>query len=156
VTGFAAADRAWMEQALACARAAEAAGEVPVGAVIVDGEGVVLAEASNAPIGSNDPTAHAEILALREAGRRRANYRLPDCRLFVTLEPCPMCTSALVHARVAEIVYAAADLRTGACGSVFDLASDEALNHRIEVRGGLMADESAALLRAFFGARRFR
>jgi tRNA(adenine34) deaminase len=148
------ADRALMEQALACARDAAACGEVPVGAVIVDAAGAVIARAANAPIAGHDPTAHAEILALRAAGEARTNYRLPGCVLYVTLEPCPMCVGALVHARVARIVYAAADPKSGACGSVFELASSPKLNHRIEVTGGILADESAALLRQFFAARR--
>jgi len=145
-----------MEQALTCAREAEANGEVPVGAVIVDAAGVPVAHAANAPIATHDPTAHAEILALRAAGRALGNYRLPGCVVYVTLEPCAMCVGALVHARVARIVYAAADPKTGACGSVLDLSSSPKLNHRIEVMGGVLADESAALLKQFFAARRGR
>jgi tRNA(adenine34) deaminase len=147
-------DDAWMERALLCAREAEARGEVPVGAVLVDAAGMELARAANAPIASCDPTAHAEIAVLRQAGRVRGNYRLPGCTLYVTLEPCPMCVGALVHARVARLVYGAPDPKTGACGSVFDLAASPKHNHRIEVRGGVLAEESAALLRAFFAARR--
>jgi tRNA(adenine34) deaminase len=143
-----------MEQALACARDAAARGEVPVGAVIVDGAGAVIARAANAPIAGHDPTAHAEILALRAAGQALGNYRLPGSVLYVTLEPCAMCVGALVHARVARIVYGAADPKSGACGSVFELASNPKLNHRIEVTGGVLAEESAALLRHFFAARR--
>jgi tRNA(adenine34) deaminase len=150
------ADRARMAQALACAREAEARGEVPVGAVIVDAAGTVVARAANAPIAGNDPTAHAEILALRAAGRELGNYRLPGCVLYVTLEPCAMCVGALVHARIARIVYGAPDPKTGACGSVFELASSPKLNHRIEVTGGVLAEESAALLRQFFATRRGR
>src|SRR5512134_278721 len=146
----AAADRTFMEQALACAREAESAGEVPVGAVIADAAGAVLARAANAPIARNDPTAHAEMLALRAAGRALGNYRLPGCVLYVTLEPCAMCVGALVHARIARIVYGAADPKTGACGSAFDLASSASLNHRIEVTGGVLAEESGALLKRFF------
>jgi tRNA(adenine34) deaminase len=145
-----------MEQALGCAREAEANGEVPVGAVIVDAEGVTLARAANAPIAMHDPTAHAEIVALRAAGRALGNYRMPGCVLYVTLEPCAMCVGALVHARVARIVYGAADPKTGACGSVFELSSSPKLNHRIEVVGGVLADESAALLKRFFAERRGR
>ena len=145
-----------MEQALSCAREAEANGEVPVGAVIVDAAGALLARAANAPIATRDPTAHAEIVALRAAGRALDNYRLPGCVLYVTLEPCPMCVGALVHARVARIVYGAADPKTGACGSVFGLSSSPNLNHRIEVIGGVLAEESAALLKKFFAARRGR
>ena len=148
------ADIAWMEQALAAAREAEAAGEVPVGAAIVSPSGELLARSANAPIASHDPTAHAEILALRAAGRAVGNYRLPGCTLYVTLEPCAMCVGALVHARVARLVYSAADPKAGACGSLFDLADGAKLNHRIEVTGGVRAAESAALLRNFFAARR--
>ena len=145
-----------MEQALACAREAEAAGEVPVGAVIVDAAGAVVARAANAPIARNDPTAHAELLALRAAGRVLGNYRLPGCVLYVTLEPCVMCVGALVHARVARIVYGAPDPKTGACGSVFDFAANAKMNHRIEVVGGVLAEECGALLKRFFAARRGR
>ena len=150
------ADLKLMEQALACAREAEAAGEVPVGGVIVDPKGAVLARAANAPIARNDPAAHAEILALRAAGRALGNYRLPGCVLYVTLEPCAMCVGALVHARIARIVYGAADPKTGACGSVFELAGSPKMNHRIEVTGGVLGDECGALLKRFFEARRGR
>jgi len=146
-------DAEWMAQALALARRAEAAGEVPVGAVLVrDGE--LLGEGWNRPIGGHDPTAHAEIEALRRAARRVGNYRLPDSTLYVTLEPCPMCAGALVHARVARVVYGAADPRTGAGGSVFNILQDERLNHRAEVLGGVEAEACAELLRGFFRARR--
>ena len=148
------ADAVWMEQALAAAREAEAAGEVPVGAVIVGPSGELLARAANAPIALHDPTAHAEILALRAAGRALGNYRLPGCALYVTLEPCAMCVGALVHARIARLLYGATDPKAGACGSVFDLAGGAKLNHRIEVTGGVRAEESAALLRKFFAALR--
>ena len=147
-------DREYMERALACARRASEAGEVPVGAVLVDADGEILAEAGNAPIASHDPSAHAEMRVLREAGRKLRNYRLPGTTLYVTLEPCPMCAGALVHARVARIVYAAADPRAGACGSVFDLVRSDALNHRIDVAGGVGEEDSAALLRTFFAERR--
>src|SRR5690554_4729070 len=143
-----------MRRALDCAHEALARGEVPVGAVLVAEDGTELAAAGNAPIGEQDPTAHAEILVLRAAARRVGNYRLPGTTLYVTLEPCAMCTGALVHARVARIVYAAADPKTGACGSVFDLAREPRLNHRIEVIGGVLEEESAALLKAFFASRR--
>jgi tRNA(adenine34) deaminase len=152
----AAANQVLIEQALACAREAEAAGEVPVGAVIVDAAGAVIARAANAPIARNDPTAHAELLALRAAGRVLGNYRLPGCVLYVTLEPCVMCVGALVHARVARIVYGAPDPKTGACGSVFDLAANTKMNHRIDVVGGVLAEECGALLKRFFAARRGR
>lgn len=143
-----------MRRALDNARAAYARGEVPVGAVLVDGDGAVIAEAGNAPIALHDPTAHAEIVALRAAGRRLQNYRLPGCVLYVTLEPCAMCVGALVHARVARIVYAADDPKSGACGSVFDLAASDRMNHRIAVTGGVCGEESADLLRRFFAERR--
>lgn len=145
-----------MQQALACAREAEALGEVPVGAVIADAAGAVIARAANAPIARHDATAHAEMLALRAAGRAFGNYRLPGCVLYVTLEPCVMCVGALVHARLTRIVYGAADPKTGACGSVFDLASTPKMNHRIEVTGGVLAEECGALLKRFFAARRGR
>jgi tRNA(adenine34) deaminase len=143
-----------MQQALACAREAEALGEVPVGAVMADRGGAVIARAANAPIARQDPTAHAEMLALRAAGHVLANYRFPGCVLYVTLEPCAMCVGALVHARIARIVYGAPDPKTGACGSVFDLAAHPKLNHRIQVTGGVLAEESGALLKQFFAARR--
>ena len=143
-----------MERALTFARRAAEEGEVPVGAVLVGGAGDVLAESGNAPIARHDPSAHAEMLVLRAAGATLGNYRLPNTTLYVTLEPCPMCAGALVHARVARVVYAAADPRSGACGSVFDLTQSSELNHRIEVTGGLMADESSQLLTAFFSERR--
>jgi tRNA(adenine34) deaminase len=148
------ADAALMREALKCAREAESSGEVPVGAVIVDASGAALARAANAPIARHDPTAHAEMLALRAAGRALGNYRLPGCVLYVTLEPCAMCVGALVHARVARIVFGAPDPKTGACGSVFDLAANSKLNHQIEVTGGVLAEECAALLKQFFAARR--
>jgi tRNA(adenine34) deaminase len=149
-------NRTLMEQALACAREAQAAGEVPVGAVIADATGAVVARAANAPIARHDATAHAEMLALRAAGRALGNYRLPGCVLYVTLEPCAMCVGALVHARVARVVYGAADPKAGACGSVFDLAASAKMNHRIEVTGGVLAEECSALLKRFFAARRGR
>lgn len=145
-----------MREALACAREAEARGEVPVGGVIVDATGAVISRAANTPIARHDPTAHAEMLALRAAGRALGNYRLPGCVLYVTLEPCAMCVGALVHARVARIVYGAADPKTGACGSVFDLAANAKMNHRIEVTRSVLGDECGALLKRFFAARRGR
>jgi len=146
-------DRRSMARALELARQAAEHGEVPVGAVLVK-DGEIIAEAANRPIASNDPTAHAEILALRRAGERLGNYRLPGTTLYVTLEPCPMCAGAMVHARVGRLVYAAADPRTGAAGSVFNLADHEALNHRMDVTAGVCADEAGQLLKAFFAARR--
>jgi tRNA(adenine34) deaminase len=143
-----------MERALTFARRAAAEGEVPVGAVLVGEDGGVLAGSGNAPIARHDPSAHAEMLVLRAAGAALSNYRLPNTTLYVTLEPCPMCAGALVHARIARLVYALADPRSGACGSVFDLTRSSVLNHRIEVTGGLLADQSSLLLTEFFSARR--
>jgi tRNA(adenine34) deaminase len=142
-----------MARALALARRAEAGGEVPVGAVLVRGN-ALLAEGWNRPIGTSDPTAHAEIVALRAAARRTGNYRLPGTTLYVTLEPCPMCMGAVVHARVGRLVYAAADPRSGAAGSVFDLACHPRLNHCVTVQAGPLAAEASALLREFFRRRR--
>jgi tRNA(Arg) A34 adenosine deaminase TadA len=130
--------------------------EVPVGAVLVDADGGVLAEGWNRNIGLHDPTAHAEIIALREAGTRRQNYRLPDTTLYVTLEPCAMCAMAIVHARVGRVVYAASDPKTGAAGSVFDILASDRHNHRVAVAGGLMAQEAAAMLSGYFRAKRIR
>ncbi len=142
-----------MARALALARQAEAAREVPVGAVIVlDGE--VIGEGFNRPIAAHDPTAHAEIVALRDAAQRIGNYRLPGAVMYVTLEPCTMCAGAMIHARIGRLVYAASDPRTGAAGSVHDVLGDRRHNHRVEVSGGLMADESAMMLKAFFRRRR--
>ncbi len=143
-----------MRAALAQAAAAAAAGEVPVGAVLVGPTDELLAEAANGPMAARDPTAHAEILALRRAARKVGNYRLPGTTLYVTLEPCAMCAGALVHARVARVVYAAPDPKSGACGSVLDVARHRQLNHRLEVEGGVLEPEAAELLRAFFQARR--
>ena len=151
---MAAADVEHMRAALRAARAAGERGEVPIGAVLVGPVGEVLATASNAPIATHDPTAHAEILALRAAGEKVGNYRLPGTTLYVTLEPCAMCASALVHARVARLVYAAADPKAGACGSVMDLARDARANHRIDVIEGVLAAEASALLKEFFRERR--
>jgi len=146
-------DFAFMCRALELAREAEAAGEVPVGAVIVK-DGAIVAEGSNRPIGARDPTAHAEIVALRAAGQALGSYRLTGTTLYVTLEPCAMCASAMVHARVQRLVFAATDPRAGAAGSVFNIVQHAALNHRIECTGGVLAEECGALLRNFFVARR--
>lgn len=151
---FDAQDDAFMCRALAQAEAAEAAGEVPVGAVLVSAEGDVLAEGHNRTISQCDPSAHAEINVLREAGRKLGNYRLLDTTLYVTLEPCAMCAMALVHARVKRLVYAAADPKTGACGSVFDLIGDPRHNHRIHMQGGLLAETAGNQLSAYFKAKR--
>lgn len=149
------ADLAFMQSALALAREGGAAGEVPVGAVVVK-EGHIVGRGFNAPISRHDPTAHAEIMALRDAAGTLGNYRLPDCTLYVTLEPCVMCSGAIMHARIARIVYGASDPKTGACGSVVDLFSETRLNFHAEVTGGVMAEECGALLRSFFAARRSR
>lgn len=142
-----------MQLALEQARLAWAEGEVPVGAVVVK-DGEVIAAGYNQPIGRHDPTAHAEIVALRAAAEKLGNYRLPGCELYVTLEPCIMCSGAMMHARLARVVYAARDPKTGACGSVVDLFEEERLNHHAEVLGGVMAEESSSLLKAFFAERR--
>ena len=142
-----------MAKALTLARAAGEMGEVPVGAVLVK-DGVVVGEGHNHPLGTHDPTAHAEILALRDAGRRLGNYRLPGTVLYVTLEPCCMCVGALIHARVERVVFGAFDAKTGALGGALDLASHGSHNHRLEARGGVMEWEAAEMLRAFFRERR--
>lgn len=144
----------WMRAALLEARKAAAAGEVPVGAVVVSPEGKILSRAHNRPVSSCDPTAHAEILALRKAAKKTGNYRLSGCRLVVTIEPCPMCAGASIHARVAEIIYGADDPKTGAVRTLCRLASDPRLNHRAAVISGVLADECAALLTDFFRTRR--
>lgn len=147
-------DRRWMSHALTLAERAAAMGEVPVGAVLIR-EGQVLGEGWNCPIATHDPTAHAEIRALRDAGHRAGNYRLPGATLYVTLEPCPMCASALVHARVARVVFGARDPKGGACGSVFHLLPpDQRFNHRLACQGEVLADECGDILRRFFQHRR--
>lgn len=146
-------DIEWMREALALARAAGAADEVPVGALVVL-DGQVVGRGFNRPIGGHDPTAHAEIMALRDAAQRLGNYRLACCTLYATLEPCAMCAGAIMHARIARVVFAAADPKTGACGSVVDLFAQPRLNHHAQVEGGVLAEESAALLSSFFAARR--
>ena len=142
-----------MREALSLARRAQDEGEVPVGALVVR-DGVIVGRGYNAPIGASDPTAHAEIAALRDAARNLGNYRLPGCELFVTLEPCAMCAGAILHARIARLVYGARDLKTGVHGSVLDLFAVERLNHHTQVIGGVLADECGALLSGFFAARR--
>lgn len=153
-TDFDGTDEFWMRQAIALAHRAQLEGEVPVGAVLVrDGE--LLGEGWNSPIGRHDPSAHAEILALRQAGSRVGNYRLPGTTLYVTLEPCPMCAGAIIQARVARVIYGAPDPKAGAAGSRFDLLpSDHRFNHRTQCVGGLLAEECGQLLRSFFAARR--
>jgi tRNA(adenine34) deaminase len=150
VSRYDAAMRLALAQAAGCA----ATGDVPVGAVVLDAGGAVLGEGRNEREASGDPTAHAELLALRAAARRRGEWRLPGCTLVVTLEPCTMCAGALVLARVDRVVYGAADPKAGAVGSLWDVVRDRRLNHRPEVVGGVLADECGALLRAFFGDRR--
>ncbi len=149
------ADTQLMSEALALAREAAACDEVPVGALVVRGTEIV-GRGFNRPISQSDPTAHAEIIALREAARRLGTYRLTDCDLYVTLEPCVMCAGAIMHARIGRLVFGAVDPKTGACGSVVDLFGQADLNHHTEVSGGLLARESAALLSAFFAAKRGR
>ena len=142
-----------MREALMLACRANAAGEVPVGAVVVSG-GVVVGRGYNQPISGRDPTAHAEVMALRDAARALGNYRLPGCELYVTLEPCVMCAGAIMHARIARVVFGAADPKTGACGSVVNLFAESRLNHHAAVAGGVLAEESVQLLKAFFASRR--
>jgi len=148
-----AADSRWMRRALQLAAQAGERGEVPVGAVIVR-EGVEIGAGHNQPIASSDPTAHAEIVAVRQAAAREGNYRLPRTILYVTMEPCSMCVGALIHARVQRVVFGALDPKGGALGSVIDLNAAGLHNHRLEVAGGMLADESAALLQSFFRHRR--
>jgi len=143
-----------MRAALEEAEKAAAEGEVPVGAVVVSPEGKILARAHNRPVAAKDPTAHAEILALRQAARKAGNYRLPGCRLVVTLEPCPMCAGAAVAARVSEIVYGAEDPKAGAVSTLYRIASDPRLNHRATVIPGVLAKDCSALMKAFFRTRR--
>ncbi len=142
-----------MRRALELARRAERDGEVPVGAVLVAGA-QVIGEGWNQPVASCDPTAHAEIVALRAGAARERNYRLQNATLYVTLEPCAMCTGALLHARVARVVFGAWDPKAGACGSLFDLPREPRLTHRLDVFGGVCRDECALLLKSFFSARR--
>ena len=146
-------EHAFMELALAQAQHAWRLGEVPVGAVVVK-DGVVIATGYNQPIGSHDPTAHAEIVALRAAAAKLGNYRLPGCELYVTLEPCAMCSGAMMHARLARVIFGAQDPKTGACGSVLNLFGQEQLNHHTEVVGGVMAEAASAMLKGFFAERR--
>ena len=146
-------DRSFMARAIVLAREAARAGEVPVGAVIVK-DGLIIGEGWNRPISTQDPSAHAEMIAMRNAANALANYRLLDTTLYVTLEPCAMCAGAMVHARVKRLVYAAMDPRAGAAGSVFNIVQHSALNHRLECEGGVMAEECGAMLRGFFLARR--
>jgi tRNA(adenine34) deaminase len=147
------ADAGFMARALELARSAEAAGEVPVGAVVVR-DGRIIGEGSNRPIGTHDPTAHAEMVALRAAAESVGSYRLLETTLYVTLEPCAMCAGAMVHARVKRLVFAARDPKAGAAGSVFNIVSNSALNHSIDCEEGVLNEECSTLLRDFFRARR--
>ncbi len=147
-------DPFYMHRALDQARAAQAAGEVPVGAVVVDVTGEIVGSGFNAPVGGHDPSAHAEIRALRDAAKRLANYRLDGCTLFVTLEPCMMCAGAIIHARLARVVYGAAEPRTGMVESRANLFAQPWFNHRVTVEGGLLAVQARRLLQAFFAERR--
>lgn len=150
-------DLHWMHHALDLARRAEREdGEVPVGAVLVAADGRLLAEGGNRNISDHDPTAHAEIVALRRAGQHLGNHRLLGATLYVTLEPCAMCAMAMVHARIARLVFAASDPKTGAAGSVFDLLADPRHNHRVEVSNGVLAEEASALLTDYFHRKRRR
>ncbi len=147
-------DLIFMKRALELAQRAAKVEEVPVGAVVVSPEGKILGEGFNQPVHLKDPSAHAEILALREAAQKLGNYRLLGCTIYVTLEPCPMCAGALVYARLKRLVFGAHDPKSGACGSLYNLVQDPRLNHRLEVESGLLAEEAALLLRDFFRTRR--
>lgn len=147
------ADEAFMRAALELACEAEEAGEVPVGAIVVL-DGKVIGRGSNRPIATNDPSAHAEMLAMREAAKHVANYRLTDATLYVTLEPCPMCAGAMVHARIGRLVFGARDLRFGGVRSKFQIADSPLLNHRVQVSEGTLAAECTAMLQSFFEKRR--
>jgi tRNA(adenine34) deaminase len=146
-------DLVWMGEALLLAKRAGLEEEVPIGAVIVK-DGEIVGRGWNRNIGLNDPSAHAEIMAMRDAGKALGNHRLPGCSLYVTLEPCPMCAGAMIHARLARVIYGADDPKTGAAGGVFDLLGDLAHNHRVEVTGNCLAEESSVLLKDFFTQRR--
>ncbi len=146
-------DTAFMQEALKLAAQAAAAGEVPVGAVVVK-DGVIVGRGYNQPIAGTDPTAHAEIMAMRDAGKALGNYRLADCDLYVTLEPCVMCSGAIMHARIRRVIFGARDPKTGACGSAIDLFAQPHLNHHAEVNGGMLSDQAVALLQEFFSRRR--
>jgi tRNA(adenine34) deaminase len=146
-------DDVFMREALSLARQAAELGEVPVGAVVVK-DGAVVGRGYNQPVSGKDPTAHAEVMALRDAAERIGNYRLGECELYVTLEPCAMCAGAIINARVSRVVYGAADPKSGACGGVVDLFAENRLNHHATIVGGVMAGEAARLLQDFFSARR--
>ena len=148
-----AAHEAAMREALALARQAASVGEVPVGAVVVR-EGQIIGRGYNQSISRHDPTAHAEVMALRDAAQHAGNYRLPGCALYVTLEPCAMCVGAILHARIAQVFFGATDPKTGACGSIVDLFAERRLNFHAQVSGGLLAQEASQLLKVFFAERR--
>jgi tRNA(Arg) A34 adenosine deaminase TadA len=147
-------DERWMRRALELAASAEQADEVPVGAVLLSPTGEVIGEGWNRNISDHDPTAHAEIIAMRQAGPHLANHRLIGCTLYVTLEPCAMCAMAMIHARIARLVFGASDPKTGAAGSVFDLLADPRHNHRVLVQGGVLAQEAGARLTRYFRGKR--
>ena len=146
-------DIEYMQMALDLANLAANNNEVPVGAIVVK-DGFIIGRGSNAPIGLNDPTAHAEMIAMRQAAQYLGNYRLVNCQLYVTLEPCTMCSGAMQHARIAKLIYGASDAKTGACGSVINVMNEPKLNHHCEVLAGVLADDCAAVLSAFFKHRR--
>ena len=148
-------DADYMRVALELASQAQAAGEVPVGAVVVK-DGEIVGRGFNAPISRHDPSAHAEMVALRDAAQRLGNYRLVGCQLYVTIEPCLMCAGAIMHARIARLVYGAKDPKTGACGSVLDVFAEQRLNHHTEVEGGVRAEECGSVISEFFAMRRVR
>lgn len=155
ISPFTEIDEHWMRHALALAQRGEREDdEIPVGATLVGADGALLAEGWNRNISEHDATAHAEIVAMRQAGLRLSNHRLPGCTLYVTLEPCAMCVMAMVHARIARLVFAARDPKTGAAGSVFDLLADPRHNHRVAIEGGLLANEAGARLTAYFRRKR--
>lgn len=146
-------DEYWMQYALSLAEKAQARGEIPVGAVLVYQQ-QVIGEGWNLPIAEHDPTAHAEIIAIRQGGRTLANYRLLDTTLYVTLEPCSMCAGAMIHGRIGRLVYGASDLKTGAAGSLLDILGHPGMNHRVQVTGGVLAEACGSMLSAFFKQRR--
>jgi tRNA(adenine34) deaminase len=152
-TDFSPDDEKFMRRAMALAKIADSHNEIPVGAVVVC-EGNIIGEGFNQSIMNNDPSAHAEMMAIRDAGKNIKNYRLIDCTLYVTLEPCPMCTGLLIHSRIKQLIFASKDLKTGAAGSAFDLLNHEKHNHQVAVKSGLLANECSVMLSAFFQRRR--